>query len=90
MKVKTITKYIYNKQEYNTLKDIQDKLHNTIGEEVLDKINRKCDIRHKDLFVMLEIICSPEVRKVLLDTLNVTIDIEDEGEEQTINVLDLK
>lgn len=87
MKIKTITKYEFKGEEFYSLKDVQDKIHNIIGEEVLDRINKNCEIKHKDLFKMLEIICSPEVRKTLLECLNNTIENEDE---ETINILDLK
>ena len=92
MKIETITKYKFKGVEYNTLKEVQDKIHNTIGEEVLDKINKSCEIRHKDLFTMLDIICSPEVRSTLLDCLNVNITQYNEfkEEDETSNILDLK
>ena len=92
MKVKTITKYTYKGQEYNSLKDIQDKLHNIIGEEVIDKINKKIDIRHKDLFILLDIICSKEVREVLTEVLKVEVERYNECDDktETINILDLK
>ena len=63
MKIKAITKYKYNGKEYNNLKDIQNDIHNIIGENVIDKINKTIDIRHKDLFKLLEIFCSVKVRK---------------------------
>jgi uncharacterized sporulation protein YeaH/YhbH (DUF444 family) len=91
MKVKAVTKYKYNGKEYNSLKDIQNDIHNTIGENVIDKINKSIEIRHKDLLKLLEIFCSVEVRETFLNCLNVTFTKEDEdGEEVTINVLDLK
>ena len=90
MKIKAITKYKYNGKEYNNLKDIQNDIHNIIGENVIDKINKTIDIRHKDLFKLLEIFCSVEVRKTFLDCLNVEFDTEDEyGDIKTINILDL-
>ncbi len=90
MKVKAITKYKYNGKEYDNLKDIQNDIHNIIGEDVIDKINKTIDIRHKDLFKLLEIFCSVEVRKTFLNCLNVEFDREDEdGNIKTINILDL-
>ena len=90
MKIKAITKYKYNGKEYNNLKDIQNDIHSIIGENVIDKINKTIDIRHKDLFKLLEIFCSVEVRKTFLDCLNVEFDTEDEyGDIKTINILDL-
>ena len=90
MKIKAITKYKYNGKEYNNLKDIQNDIHDIIGENVIDKINKTIDIRHKDLFKLLEIFCSVEVRKTFLDCLNVEFDTEDEdGDIKTINILDL-
>ena len=88
MKIKAITKY--NGKEYNNLKDIQNDIHDIIGENVIDKINKTIDIRHEDLFKLLEIFCSVEVRKTFLDCLNVEFDTEDEyGDIKTINILDL-
>ena len=46
MKIKAITKYPFKGKEYNSLKEIKEEVHNIIGEEVLDKINKKIDIRH--------------------------------------------
>ena len=90
MKVKAITKYKYNGKEYDNLKDIQNDIHNIIGENIIDKINKTIDIRHKDLFKLLEIFCSVEVRKTFLNCLNVEFDTEDEyGDIKTINILDL-
>ena len=90
MKIKAITKYKYNGKEYDNLKDIQNDIHDIIGENVIDKINKTIDVRHKDLFKLLEIFCSVEVRKTFLDCLNVEFDTEDEyGDIKTINILDL-
>jgi hypothetical protein len=91
MKIQAITKYKYNGKEYNNLKDIQNDIHNTIGENIIDKINKTIEIRHKDLFKLLEIFCDKEVRATFLNCLNVTFTEEDEdGVETTINILDLK
>lgn len=95
MKIEAITKYKFDGKEFESLKDVKEDLHNTIGLEVLDVINRKVNLNHKDLFTLLDIICSPKVRKALLKTLNVTYervtDCENGHEEtEIINVLDLK
>lgn len=92
MKVKAVIKYSYKGQEYNSLKDVQNKLHDIIGEEVIDKINKKIEIRHKDLLTLLDIICSKEVREVLTEVLNVEVEQYNEYTEETevTNVLDLK
>jgi hypothetical protein len=92
MKIKEVTRYVYKDKEYKTLKEIKEAVENTIGEEVLDKINKTIEIRHKDLIPLLDLLCSPEVRKVLLESLNITFerykDFEEE-ETETINILDL-
>ena len=89
MKIQPITKYPFKGKEYNNLKEVQDAVHNIIGEEVIDKINRKIDIKHRDLFILLDILCSKEVRQVLTESLNVFVDIQDyEGESKRINILD--
>ena len=92
MKIKAITKYVYKGVEYSDLKAIQNAIHDVIGSEVIDKINKKIDIRHKDLFVLLDILCDKEVRTVLRDCLNVEFEQYNEFKEETetINILDLK
>jgi hypothetical protein len=94
MEIKAVTKYNFKGKEYFTLKEIKEDIQNTIGLEVLDKIVRVCPPqKHKDLFNLLDVLCSPNVRKVLMECLNVTFDSEPEffGEEvETINVLDIK
>lgn len=96
MKVVEITKYKYKGKEYNSLKEIQEEVHNTIGEEVLDKINRVAPPqRHKDFIKILDVLCNPEVREILTECLNVTFDQPiDNGcggfeQTETINILDL-
>ena len=42
MKIKAITKYIFKGEEFNSLQEIQNKIHDIIGVEVLDKIQRVC------------------------------------------------
>ena len=88
MKIKAITKYPFKGKEYNSLKEIKEEVHNIIGEEVLDKINKKIDIRHKDLLPLLELLCSKEVRTILLECLSITY--YDEFEDNTLNILDIK
>jgi hypothetical protein len=89
--VKVITKYAFDGKEYANIKDIKSRIEDIIGEELLDRFNKSCNIRHKDLFVMLEIICKPEVREVLLKYLNVKITLTNEDdEEEEWNILDLK
>lgn len=92
MKIKAITKYLYKGKEYNSLKEIKEVVHNTIGEEVLDKIVRVCPPeQHKNLFNMLDVLCSPDVRKVLLECYNITFEAVTEDEEtKTVNILDYK
>lgn len=89
MKIKPVTRYLFKGKEYNSLKEIKEAVHNTIGEEVLDKINRVCPPeQHKNLFKMLDVLCSPEVRKTLLECYTITFEENDEDEE--INILDYK
>lgn len=94
MKIKAVTKYVYKNKEYSSLKELKEEIHNTIGLEVLDKIVRVCPPqKHKDLFKLLEVLCSPDVRKVLTECLNITFDSEPEffnDEIETINILDVK
>lgn len=101
MKIKAITKYQYKGVEYDSLKAVQDAVRNTIGEEVLDKLNRVCQLtKHADWFKVLDVLCSPEVRKTLIECYNVTyietspdIDSSDcyQGEKEIeLNILDLK
>ena len=90
--IKAVTRYPYKGKEYKSLEELKDAVQNTIGEEVIDKINKKIEIRHKDLFVLLEILYSKEVRKVLTECLNVKVGQYDEElcELEPLNVLDVK
>ena len=96
MKIQAVTKYNFDGVEYNSLKEIQSKVHDIIGEEVLDQINRKIDIRHKDLLPLLDLLCSKEIRNVLMKCYNVVYetnkyDAENgEYEVEVKNILDLK
>lgn len=92
MKIKEITKYSFKGVEYASLKEIRAAVENTIGEEVIDKINKKIDIRHKDLLVLFEILSNKEVREVLTECLNVEFEQYNEFKDETevINILDLK
>lgn len=96
MKIQAVTKYNFDGVEYNSLKEIQSKLHDIIGEEVLDQINRKIDIRHKDLLPLLDLLCSKEIRNVLMKCYNVTYEATNydaengEYEVEVKNILDLK
>jgi hypothetical protein len=88
MKVKAVTRYPFKGKEYNSLKAIKEEVHNIIGLEVLDKVNRKIELRHKDLLPLLELLCSKEVRDVLVECLSITY--YDEFEDKDINILDIK
>lgn len=94
MKVIEIKKYLYKGKEYKSLESVKDEVHNTIGIEIIDKINRVCPPqKHKDLLNMLEVLCSPEVRKVLMECYNVNFEkeeyTENGWEETNINILDI-
>lgn len=97
MLVKQITKYVFKEKEYHSLKELKDSIENTIGLEVVDVINRSVEIKHKDLFVLMEILCRPEIREVLTECLNVEFEYnENEGEDflpteiVRKNILDIK
>lgn len=96
LKVKPVTRYLFKGKEYKTLQQVRDELRDVIGVEVIDKINRVCPPeRHSDLFKLLEVLCSPEVRRTLIECYGVTMDIESDefgtnGQCDTINVLDVK
>jgi len=94
MTVKSITKYVYKGKEYKSLLDVKEKIHDTIGVEVLDKINRVCIIQNqKDFIKLLDVLCAPDVRKVLLECLNVEYEREGDynsGFCELVNVLDIK
>ena len=98
--IDSITKYKFNDREYNSLQEIKDEVENIIGDEVLDKIQRTCPLaRHADYLKLLNLLCSPDIRKVLNTYLNVTfereIDVSDCDtldscdDTETINILDL-
>lgn len=97
-KIKSITKYVFNNKEYNSLLEIKEEIHNTIGLEVLDKVARTCPLeKHKDYFKLLDLLCSKEVRETLTKCFNVTFEQELPfyerdtlcGDTETINVLDI-
>lgn len=97
MKIEAVTKYNYKGKEYKTLEEIKEAVHNTIGLEVIDKINRVCPPqKHKDLFKLLEVLCLPEVRETLTECYSITFERETQDfdynteETETINILDLK
>lgn len=91
MEIKAITKYLYKGKEYKSLQEIQNEIHNTIGLELLDKMQRTCPLeKHRDYEKLLALLCSPEIRTMLTDCLNVTFNkIDEDGDEETINILDL-
>lgn len=96
MKIQAVTKYNFNGVEYNSLKEVQAKVHDIIGVEVIDLISKKIEIRHKDLLPLLELLCSKEVRNALIQCYHVTYetnkyDVENgEYEVEIKNILDLK
>jgi len=74
-------------------------VHNTIGEEVLDKISKTCPLqKHRDYLKLLHLLCSKEVRDILVECFTITFEQElpyyDQnslnGDSETINILDLK
>ena len=100
MKINSITKYKFNDKEYNSLIEVKDEVENTIGKEVLDKIQRTCPLaKHADYLKLLNLLCSPDVRKVLNTYLNITFEREIEELKddrsfydtptETVNVLDI-
>jgi len=100
MKINSITKYKFNDKEYNSLIEVKDEVENTIGKEVLDKIQKTCPLaKHTDYFKLLKLLCSPDVREVLNTYLNVTFEREIEelkydrsiynAPTETVNVLDI-
>lgn len=96
MEIQVVTKFNFNGVEYNSLKEIQEKVHDIIGKEVIDQINRKIEIRHKDLLPLLDLLCSKEIRNALMKCYNVTYEVEEYVEEygeydtEFKNILDLK
>lgn len=94
MKIKAITKYVYEGVEYNSLTEIKEELHEIIGLQVLDKIQRTCPLeKHKDYLTLLELLCQKDVREVLVRCLTVEYDKPDQYNDsydyETINILDI-
>lgn len=95
MEIETVTRYKYDGKEYKSLKEIKEVIHNIIGEEVLDPINRVCPPeQHKNFIKLLDLLCKPEIREVLMKCYNVTFEEEDDefhhnGRTTTINILDI-
>lgn len=96
MKIQAVTKFNFNGVVYNSLKEIQEKVHDIIGEEVIDQIKRKIKIQHKYLLPLLDLLCSKEIRNALMKCYNVTYEVEEYDEEygeyitEFKNILDLK
>lgn len=101
MKIKTVERFIFKDIEYKSLKEVQDKIHNTIGEELFDKMERICPLeKRRDYFKLLDIICDPDMRRILIECLTTTFvevspDIDSSGIYQgdvntEINILDIK
>ena len=95
--IKIVNRYIYKNVEYKTLIEIQNKLRDVIGIHVLDEINKKCPPMNPRDFQwmnikMLDILCSPNVRNVLMECYNVDVRFYAEftDEEKVINILDYK
>ena len=89
--VKQITKYIHKGKEYSSLKEIKKELHNNIGVNLLDAMQRKCPLqKHKDYETLLDLICSQEIRNILVESLTTRYTYYDEYQERdiTINILD--
>lgn len=96
MKIQSVQKYMFGGVEFNSLKEVQDKVHDMIGATVIDQINKKIEIRHKDLLPLLELLCSKEIRNTLIQCYNVTYETvkydakNEEFEVEIKNILDLK
>ena len=91
MTVTQITKYTHKGKEYNSLKEIKEELHNNIGLNLLDEMQRKCPLqKHKDYQTLLELICSQQIRNILVESLTTRYTYYDEYQERdiTINILD--
>ena len=70
MTVTQITKYTHKGKEYNSLKEIKEEMHNNIGTSLLDAMQRNCPLqKHKDYETLLDLICSQEIRNVLVNSL---------------------
>tara|TARA_R110002020_G_scaffold399423_1_gene609296 strand:+ start:3326 stop:3607 length:282 start_codon:yes stop_codon:yes gene_type:complete len=93
MLIQSITKYPYKGEEYNSLKEVKEEIHNTIGLEILDKISKTCPLqKHADYQKLLDLLCSREVRETLAACLTVNVKIEPEhweDETEMINILDV-
>lgn len=92
MKVTAVTKFLYKGKEYKSLKEVRDEIHNTIGIELLDAMQRTCPLeKHGDYGKLLALLCSKKIRKMLVDCLDTTfIQVDEDGDETEINVLDIK
>jgi hypothetical protein len=96
MKIKAITKYTFKGEEYSSLKEIKEEIHNIIGFEILDKVAKTCPLeKHRDYEKLLNLLCDKDIRNILLDCLNVEFDEITEktfsGDiVETINILDVK
>lgn len=91
--VKTLTKYSLDKKEFSSIEEVKEYVTDKIGLEVLDKIMRVCPPqKHKDIFEMMKVLTSKEVRPVLTKYLNITVKrpiYDSYIEEETINIFDI-
>lgn len=93
MFIEKINKFKLDNKEFDNLKDVKGYVEDVIGKEVLDKINRNIDIKHKDLLMLFNIITSKDIRYFLIKYLDIKIEVEDDEDEDdtmTINILDYK
>ena len=93
MFIEKINKFKLDNKEFDNLKDAKGYVEDVIRKEVLDKINRNIDIKHKDLLMLFNIITSKDIRYFLIKYLDIKIEVEDDEDEDdimTINILDYK
>lgn len=90
--IKTITRYKYDGKEYDNLNKVKEVVENRIGEMVIDEVFTPYHgYASKMKLEMLKILCSPDVRKELLDLLNLDFETETDMNPRTkwVNILDI-
>lgn len=77
MKVEKIEKFVFNGQEYPSLKAVREAVENTIGAKVVEKMRDIHPFSGKQRLQMLELLTRKDIRQTLLQFLNVKIENEE-------------
>ena len=89
MKIKRVDRYVFQGKEYRTLEQVKAEIENQIG-AIIDEItngNNALSVPKSKLHILGQI-TKPEIRKKLVELLNIEVDIND-GYDDPSNIFDL-